>query len=240
MNQPLPAPVEGLVNLFKPPGTSSAYYVYRLRRVFDVRKIGHAGTLDPFADGVLLACVGRATKLVERLMDLPKHYWTTFRLGVTNETFDPERPFLPRSGVEPPPRPKIEAALSGLVGEIDQAPPVFSAVKINGIPSYRHARRGRRAEPPPRPVRIDRIEILDYQWPRLSLEIRCGRGAYIRAIARDLGRLLETGACCETLTRTAVGPFTADDAVNLDTASDPRIRSALLPIQEVRRRIATP
>lgn len=227
MHQPDSTAPAGLVNLHKPSGMSSAHYVYRLRPVFGIRKVGHAGTLDPFATGVLLACVGRATKLVERLMDLPKRYRTTIRLDVTNETFDTERPFLPVPGARPPPFEEVRAAVAGLVGSIEQTPPVFSAIKIDGRRSYEHARAGRAVTPRPRRVRIDRISILDYRWPRLSLDIECGRGTYIRAIARDLGRRLECGGCCESLTRTAVGPFLDRDAVDLTTSDPETVRSAL-------------
>ncbi len=240
MNQTDPGSISGLVNLFKPTGASSARTVYRLRRVFGLRKVGHAGTLDPFAEGVLLGCVGRATKLVERLMALPKCYRTTLRLGVTNATLDPEHPFEPVPTAMPVSRGDVESAVSGMIGEIEQIPPAYSAVKINGVRSYKLSRRGIHVEPRPKRVRIDRIEVLDYEWPRLRLEIHCGRGTYIRAIARDLGTILQTGGCCESLIRTAVGPFTADNAVNLDTTEDSRVRSTLLPIEEVRRLILDP
>jgi len=229
---------EGVVNLYKPPGTSSARFVYRLRPVFGIRKVGHAGTLDPFADGVLIACIGRATRLVERLMALSKCYRTTLRLGVTNRTLDTEQPFDPVPGAKPVALKQIEGALTALVGTIDQVPPVYSAVKVGGVSSHRLVRGGRPPTLKARKVRVDRIDVLDYDWPRLRLEIRCGRGTYIRAIARDLGAALGCGACCEQLTRTAVGPFHVEDAARLD---DPEaLRAALLPIAEVLRRIDPP
>jgi len=228
-------PVSGIVNLYKPPTRSSAQYVYRLRRVVGLRKVGHAGTLDPFADGVLLACLGRGTKLVERLMSLPKRYRTTIRLGVTNDTYDTEQPFVPVSEAVPLDRASVEAAVASLVGEIQQVPPAYSAVKIGGVPSYKLARQGRSAERQARPVRIDGIDILDYAWPRLELDIRCGRGTYIRAIARDLGRMLGCGGVCEALTRTAIGPFSLEQSVNLDTAEPDVVRASLVSLAEVER-----
>jgi tRNA pseudouridine55 synthase len=223
----------GLVNLYKPPGPSSATYAYRLRRVFGIRKIGHAGTLDPFADGVLLVCVGSATKLVEQLMGLPKHYRTTLRLGVTNRSFDTELPFSPVEGAAPPSEAEIEAALVGFRGEIEQVPPVFSAVKVEGVASYHLARRSEAVEGKPKSVRIDRIELLEYAWPLVTMEIHCGRGTYVRGIARDLGKLLGCGACCQTLTRTAVGPFGVDDSVRLQTMPPEQVRLALIPPSQV-------
>lgn len=223
--------------LYKPAGPSSAQYVYRLRGLFGIRKIGHAGTLDPFADGVLLGCVGRATRLVERLMALTKVYRTTLRLGVTNETLDPERPFVPVECAGPVAADRIAEATARLMGEIDQVPPHFSAVKVRGVPSYRLAQRGGAVDLPARRVRIDRIDILSYEWPRLDLEIVCGRGTYIRAIARDLGEMLGCGACCEALTRTAVGPFGMDEAVNLLAAGPDEVRRRLLSIEQVLARL---
>ena len=227
----------GIVNLYKPPGRSSAKYVYRLRRVFGIRKVGHAGTLDPFADGVLLGCVGRATKLVERLMSLPKHYRTTLRLGVTNDTYDTERPFVPVPAAKPLPRGLVEQAVAEFVGEIEQVPPIFSAIKIRGVPSYRLAQRGDAVPQKARRVRVHHVGVLDYCWPSLRLEIHCGRGTYIRAIARDLGERLGCGACCEALTRTAIGPFSIEQAVNLDTTPQHAAQAALVPIADALRRI---
>ncbi len=239
MNQSADPPLAGILNLYKPCGRSSARYVYRLRPILGVRKVGHAGTLDPFADGVLIACVGRGTKLVERIMSLPKHYRTTLRLGVTNETFDTERPFEPVPGAEPASREAIDRVLAGLVGEIEQTPPLFSAVKHRGQPSYHWMRRGKEVPQTARPVRIDHIAVTAYAWPALTLEIACGRGTYIRAIARDVGERLGCGACCETLTRTAVGPFLAEDGVNLDESEGAVARARLIDLETAERMIGS-
>jgi tRNA pseudouridine55 synthase len=229
--------IAGVVNLYKPVGRSSAAYVYRLRHVFGVRKVGHGGTLDPFADGVVLACVGAATRLFDRLSGLRKTYRTTLRLGVTNETFDTERPFEPLPGAVPTEREAVERAVAALVGRIEQVPPVFSAVKIRGRSSYMLAREGRAEARPAKSVHIYRLEIVEYSWPTLRLEIECGRGTYIRAIARDIGAALGCGACCETLTRTAVGPFRVEAAVNLDDASPETVRGRLISLEEAGRMI---
>lgn len=224
----------GLINLYKPVGQSSAQFVYRLRRVFGIQKVGHAGSLDPFADGVLLGCVGNGTRLVERLMALPKTYVTCLHLGVTNECHDPERPFIPVANVTPPLNADITAALASFEGEIEQVPPAFSAVKVGGESVYKAARRGRLLDLPPRRIRVDSIRLLSYEWPRLRFEIRCGRGTYIRALARDMGDRLGCGACCETLTRTAVGPFSIDDSCHLPTASEEEVRASLMSVERVR------
>jgi tRNA pseudouridine55 synthase len=224
--------IAGLVNLYKPVGPSSARYVYRLRQVFGIRKVGHAGTLDPFADGVLIGCVGRATKLVESLMELPKQYRTTLRLGVTNDTFDTERPFVDVTGAVPVSREQIEAVLTGMVGDVEQVPPAYSAIRMNGVLSYKRAKRGDLSPRTARTIRIDAINIEHYEWPLLTLGIHCGRGTYIRAIARDVGDALRCGACCQSLTRTAVGQFTIENSVNLLTATPDQVRGALaLPVE---------
>lgn len=227
-----PAALSGLLNLFKPVGRSSARFVYRLRPILGVKKVGHAGTLDPFADGVLIACVGRATKLVERIMDLPKRYRTVIQLGVTNETFDTERPFEPVTGAEPVSREAVEAVLAQMIGRIEQVPPVFSAIRVGGVFSYNLANRGKPVELPSRPVMVHDIRINSYAWPRLDLMIECGRGTYIRAIARDLGERLGCGGVCETLRREAVGPFRSEDAINLDESGGEQVRAAFIPLKE--------
>lgn len=223
----------GIVNLYKPAGRSSAHYVYRLRPIFGVRKIGHAGTLDPFAEGVLLACVGKATKLVERLMDLPKVYRTTLRLGVTNETFDTERPFEPVPGATPPTREQVDAAVAAMTGEVLQVPPVYSAMRVGGVLSYRLAKQGRPAELAARLVRIYAITVNRFEYPRLELTIACGRGTYIRAIARDLGTTLGCGAACEQLERASVGPFTSSQGLQIETTPPDILRRSLMPVDAV-------
>ena len=225
----------GIINLYKPVGHSSAQYVYRLRHILGIRRIGHAGSLDPFADGVLLACVGKATRLFDRLTGLPKHYRTTIHLGVTNETFDTERAFEPVPGAQPPPREAVEEAVAGMVGEIDQVPPAFSAVRVSGESSYHLARRGEAVPHQPKRIRIYRMKVIEYAWPLLRLDLQCSRGTYIRAIARDLGAALGCGGCCETLSRLAVGPFRIEQAVNLETTLHPEVAARLIPLDEVLR-----
>lgn len=235
----------GIVNLYKPVGKSSANYVYRLRPVFGLKKVGHAGTLDPFADGVLIACIGKGTRLVERLMELPKRYRTTLRLGVTNETFDTERPAEPVTGATPPSIDQIDTVLCGMSGEIQQVPPAFSAMRVGGVLSYKLAKKGRAVPHAPRPITIYRIAIEDFAWPLMTLDITCGRGTYIRAIARDLGEKLSCGAICEQLRREAIGPFTVDESIRLDQASPDAVRAALIAVPDAiarieSRRVGTP
>ncbi|MBK9120072.1 MAG: tRNA pseudouridine(55) synthase TruB [Phycisphaerales bacterium] len=207
--------MDGVVNVFKPLGLTSARTLDRVRRILGQRKSGHTGTLDPHADGVLLICLGRGTKLVERVMDLPKVYHATARLDVTSLSFDSEGELTPVP-CSPPTTADVAAALSNLVGLIEQVPPVISALKVGGRPAYALARRGIAPELPPRIVLIHWITLHEYEWPRVDFTVACGRGTYIRALIRDLGSALGTGGCLETLTRTAIGPFTSAEAHTLE------------------------
>jgi tRNA pseudouridine55 synthase len=209
--------MDGLIVLDKPAGITSAGAVNRVKRLLDRgTKIGHAGTLDPFATGVLLLLIGKATKSSEKLMDQPKRYDATIKLGASTATDDLESPEVPWSKAMPPSLDEIKSALATFTGMISQRPPAFSALKISGRPAYKLARRGQPVELRPRDVRIDGIKILSWQWPLLKLRIDCGRGTYIRAIARDLGEMLKTGGYLTELRRTRIGAFDIANAVTLE------------------------
>jgi tRNA pseudouridine55 synthase len=209
--------MEGVINLDKPAGVSSARAVDAVKRLLPRgTKIGHAGTLDPFATGMLLLLVGRATKACERLMDAPKQYEATARLGATTATDDPESPEVPAPITAPPSAAAVRSALLGFVGDILQRPPAYSAMKVDGRRAYDLARKGTLVELEPRPVRVYGIELVEYAWPLLRLRIDCGRGTYVRAIARDLGAALGTGAYLTQLRRTRIGAFSAADAVTVE------------------------
>lgn len=232
--------MDGVVNLYKPAGVSSAKHAYRLRPIVGTRRVGHAGTLDPFAEGVLVVCLGRATRLVETIMHLPKTYRTTLRLGVTNASFDPEQPFQTVPVQTPPGLHQIQQTLSRFRGPIDQVPPAYSAIKLAGQPAYRLAARGRPTPLRARPVHIYRLELLHYRYPLLELLITCSRGTYIRALARDIGQALATGACCQSLTRTRVGPFRIEQALHLDRTQPQQLRQAVIPIEQARKLLQPP
>ena len=221
--------MNGILNLDKPRGLSSAHAVARVKRLLPRKtKIGHAGTLDPFATGVLLLLVGKSTRLCESLMDQPKQYEATVRLGATTETDDPESPERPTSGIAPLPREAVEAALKPLVGRIMQRPPVYSALKRGGVAMYELARRGEAPELQPRPVTVYGIALLEYAWPTARLRIDCGRGTYIRAIARDLGEALKVGGYLTELRRTRVGDFRAESASPLEDLTAENVESRLV------------
>lgn len=216
----LMATLDGIVNLNKPSGISSAKALYRVRSLTQQRKSGHAGTLDPGATGVLVLCLGRATKLVEAIMDQPKVYRTAARLDVTSESHDSDRPLIPFDVATPPARSMIEAALASFEGSIQQVPPQISAIKVNGVPAYKRTRH----EPPtvlrPRSVTVYWLHIHRYQWPELDLEICCGRGMYVRSLIRDLGQRLGTGGCLTALVRSRVGPFELEHAWSFQQLED--------------------
>lgn len=221
--------LHGLIVIDKPVGASSMAVVRRVRRAGGHCKTGHAGTLDPLATGVLICCLGDATRAVERLMGLTKVYETTIDLSAFTNTDDAEGEREEVRVDTPPDRDAVRAALDALTGTIDQTPPAYSAIKIDGQRAYKMARRGEEVQLAPRPVRIDRIELVDYDWPRLTLIITCGRGTYIRSLARQIGDTLYTGGHLTALRRTAIGPYTIERAVTLDDLPEPLTNEHLLP-----------
>jgi tRNA pseudouridine55 synthase len=223
--------MDGIINLDKPPGISSAAALNRLKRLFPRgTKIGHAGTLDPFATGVLVVLVGKATRSCERLMNQPKRYQATITFGATTPSDDPETPATPTPQAVPPPIDAIEAAIRRYVGTIQQRPPVYSALKVSGRRACDLARDGSPVDLPARPIRIDAIEIVQYAWPNLTLLIDCGRGTYIRAIARDLGNDLAVGGYLSSLRRTRVGDFYVENSVTLDSLAADGPSTHLTPL----------
>ena len=202
----------GILNLNKPVGCTSRDAVNRVQRLIRPVKVGHAGTLDPLAQGVLVLCLGPATRLIERVQQMPKHYRGTFRLGCHSPTDDTEGEVVPLSGATPPPRAAITAALGQFVGRIHQRPPAYSALKIGGQRAYHLARKGQAVTLPLRPVTIHALSINRFEYPELVLDIECGSGTYIRSLGRDLAKVVGTAAVMTGLTRTAIGPYAIDDA----------------------------
>ncbi len=206
--------LNGVLNLNKPGGMTSRAVVDMVVRPLRRTKVGHAGTLDPLATGVLVVCVGTATRLIEYVQRMPKTYRTTVRLGARSDTLDADGTVVAEESPRVPGEPEIRTALAAQVGTIAQIPPQYSALKVEGRRAYDMARAGHAVELAPRDVLISRIDVLSYIWPRLDLEIGCGSGTYIRSIARDLGEALGCGGLVEVLTRTRIGPFTLDDALD--------------------------
>jgi len=207
--------MDGILNVNKPPGCTSFSVVGLVRRLSGERRVGHAGTLDPAASGVLPVCLGRATRVTEFLMDKPKTYRAQIELGVATDTGDAEGQVLRRSDPSCVTREMVLGVLEAFKGEIQQVPPMFSALKHGGRPLYELARAGVTIERPARLVRVYRIDLLDWAPPLLTIEVVCGRGTYIRSLAMDLGEKLGCGAHLRSLVRTCVGPFDISDSVSL-------------------------
>ncbi len=210
----------GLLVVDKPVGISSMDVVRRVRRAACGAKTGHAGTLDPLASGVLICCLGKATRCVEQLMGLAKVYEADVDLSAFTPTDDREGQQKTVEVKDYPTESAVRSVLSEFIGVVDQAPPTFSAVHVDGQRAYKLARRGKTVEMPIRQVRIDQIELHDYKWPIVSLVVRCGRGTYMRSLARDLGKRLATGGHLACLRRTAVGTYDVRSAVSLEQIGD--------------------
>jgi tRNA pseudouridine55 synthase len=206
----------GLLNINKPTGKTSRDVVNHVQRLVRPAKVGHAGTLDPLATGVLVVCVGPATRLIQYVQQMPKRYRATFLLGCRSDSDDTELEVTP---VDAPAatRSAIETALPNFVGTIQQRPPAFSAIKVKGKRAYDLARNGEQIQLEARPITIHGIDIVSYDYPELVLDIRCGSGTYIRSIGRDLAEQLGTAAVMSALERTEIGRFRATDAATLDS-----------------------
>lgn len=224
--------MDGLILLDKPGGISSAKALYRVRKATGQRKSGHAGTLDPMATGVLILCLGRATKLVESLMGLPKVYRAVARLDVTSESFDADRPMTPVAVERPPTEAELSAALARFEGTHEQMPPAVSALKLGGRRAYRMKADEAVAQLKPRTSVIYWAVLHRYACPEVEFSLACGRGTYVRAIARDIGVALGTGGCLTALRRTAVGPFDVQAAHTLEAIDAARDHPPIIPLAD--------
>ena len=202
--------------VYKPVGPSSNQVLNIIRRLAQTKKVGHAGTLDPRAGGVLVVAVGRAgTKEIKNLILTDKEYLAVIKLGEESATYDGEGEIKKKSDLVPSPL-AINQALAKFIGLIKQKPPIYSALKINGIPAYRLARAGQIPKLKPRLVSIYKIKVKKYKYPFLKLKIACGSGTYIRSLAHDLGAVLKTGAYLYGLERTRVGQYRKSQAKNVE------------------------
>jgi len=220
----------GLLVIDKPGGMTSRDAVNRVQGLFPRgTRIGHAGTLDPLATGVLVLCLGQATRLTEYVQRMQKTYRAGILLGARSDTDDTDGQISPVTGAVPPTSEETKRGLRGFVGAIEQVPPAYSAAKVTGRRAYDLARQGQGVDLQPRKVQIYGIDLVSYAFPHLEIEVRCGKGTYIRSLARDLGERLGCGALVESLRRTRIGPFQVDDAVQLDLPGD-AVRARLLTI----------
>lgn len=224
--------MDGILAVDKPAGITSHDVVDHVRRVAGMRRIGHTGTLDPRATGLLLLCLGRATRLSEFFIGLDKAYEGRMRLGTVSASCDMEGPILEERPVpESLTLEAIQAACDPFLGEISQVPPMMSAVKRGGTPLYKMARKGIEVERQPRKVRVDEFRITAWEPPYAYLRVRCSSGTYVRALCHEAGGVLGCGAALDTLRRTQVGRYTLDQAVPLDSLRTPEdILDRLIPM----------
>lgn len=208
--------LRGLIVVDKPQGLTSRKALNIVEHNLDAGTFGHCGSLDPLATGVLVLVVGKARKVQDLIVHGEKVYDMTVTLGARSDTDDAEGEVVPVEGAEAPTREAVEEALGAFRGTIMQLPPTYSAVKVEGRRMHREARKGKPVEAPPREVIVHELLLTRYEWPELDLHLRCGPGTYARAIARDLGRDLETGGYMSRLVRTRVGSLTLDDATKPD------------------------
>ena len=223
--------LDGFLNIDKPSGCTSRDVVNRVQRLVKPAKTGHAGTLDPLANGVLVVAVGQATRLIESVQGGVKGYRGEFRLGCISDTEDAQGEVTELPTAPIPERRQLAQACAALVGETQQTPPRYSALKVDGKRAYRLARRGVHVEMKPRTVRIDRCDLLEFEYPGFTLDIACGGGTYVRSIGRDIGEAVGSGAIMTALTRTRVGPYQLKGSIQLEQLSRESIGDLLLPMQ---------
>ena len=208
--------INGIVNIYKEKGYTSHDVVAVLRKVIGQKKIGHTGTLDPDATGVLPVCLGRATKVCELLTDHDKTYEALLLLGKTTDTQDISGEVLEERDPGDLAEEEVRSCIESFIGEYDQIPPMYSALKVNGKKLYELAREGKTVERKSRKVQIHGIRILEMNLPHVRMEVDCSKGTYIRTLCHDIGEKLQVGGCMEELERTKVGRFLKEDAVTLD------------------------
>ena len=217
------ASFDGILIINKEKGYTSNDVVQVLRGILHMKKIGHTGTLDPAAEGVLPVCLGKGTKLVSLLTDKDKEYRAVARLGVTTDTEDMTGNIISEKETAPDEQPseqEVRSALNSFIGDYDQVPPMYSAKKVDGKKLYELAREGKVIERKPCPVKIFDIKLIRYEFPLIEFSVHCGKGTYVRSLIRDLGEKLGCGAAMESLVRTGVSGFTLKDAVTLKEAED--------------------
>lgn len=215
---------QGIIIIDKPDGMTSHDVVAKVRKKFNMRRVGHAGTLDPLATGVLVLLLGKATKLFATFVDFDKAYRATMVLGTKTHSADIEGKVLKQMPYEHITREEVEAAFQKFSGDIEQVPPMVSAVKVKGRKLYQLARRGLEVERKARQVRIGNLKIEKFAPPEVQFSLECSKGTYVRQLADDIGQMLGCGACITEIRRTKVGEFDIKDAVNLEELNESHIR----------------
>ena len=212
--------MDGILNINKATGMTSHDVVARVRKLLKQRRVGHAGTLDPTASGVLPICVGQGTRVAEYLSESGKAYLAEIVFGVVTDTYDVEGAILRTADAADLTLARIEQALPHFLGKQQQVPPRYSAIKIQGQPAYKRTRAGEEVALEPRPIEITKLEITAWESPRLTLAVECSKGTYIRSLAYDLGEYLACGAHLGGLARTRSGPFSLEESITLETLAE--------------------
>lgn len=223
--------MDGIINVYKPSGMSSFDVVRSVRKTAGVKKVGHTGTLDPLAFGVLPICIGKATKIVDYVMQNFKIYKTVLKLGVVTDTYDMEGKVLSESEINVS-EDDIVKAINSFTGTINQIPPMYSALKVNGKKLYDLARQGIEVERKSREITIYEIDIEKIDIPYVTFTVRCSKGTYIRSLCFDIGEKLKCGGVMYSLERTASGMFTKDNSVPLESITKDNLEKYLIPIDE--------
>jgi tRNA pseudouridine55 synthase len=233
--------MEGVLLVDKPKGLTSHDVVYRLRRKLGMKKIGHAGTLDPMATGVLVMLIGKATRISQYLMSVDKAYEGEATLGVVTDSQDAEGEVLTTVPVPELTEAQVREVMKGFLGDQYQTPPMHSAIKIDGVPLYKLARKGEEVEREPRFIRVTSFDLLSFNLPKLTFDLHCTKGTYVRTVAHDLGNKLGCGAHLSALRRTVSGQFTLKQCLPLEeieALSLPDIEKRLIPVHEAAPRVA--
>ena len=225
--------MDGILNIFKNKGMTSFDVVRIVRKISKIKKVGHTGTLDPDATGVLPVCIGRATKIIDYIMEEEKSYYVKFKLGIITSTYDLEGEVVEEADCSHLNENEILEAISNFRGEYIQIPPMYSALKKDGVRLYTLARQGIEIEREGRRVNIIDISNIDISLPYVSMDVTCSKGTYIRSLCYDIGNYLKVGATVTELSRTKTASFTQDESINIADLSEENILSNLIPIEEV-------
>ena len=226
--------MQGVIFIDKPAGMTSFDVIKRLRVVTEIRKIGHAGTLDPFATGLLIVCISRqATKCIDEFTQLDKTYTAMLKLGEKTDTADIEGKLIEVSDIPENVEQNIDKVFSSFLGKIDQVPPQFSAIKKGGVRLYKTARKGIQVEVEPRKVFIHTLSFLNYQKPYLEFSSTVSKGTYIRSLGEDIAAKLGTVGHLTELRRDAIGPFSVNDALSLEDITERALENSIKPIEEI-------
>ena len=230
--------MDGIINVYKEKGYTSHDVVAKLRGILKMKRIGHTGTLDPDAEGVLVVCIGKGTKLVDMITDKDKSYKAVLKLGITTDTQDMSGNIIEKKEVSVD-RARVEEVINSFIGEISQLPPMYSAIKVGGKKLYEYARQGMEIEREPRRVEIKDIKILDYNESEheVTVLVDCSKGTYIRTLLHDIGQALACGGAMKELTRIRVGSFSIDNALKLSDISElvknGRLKDHIIPIENM-------